>query len=89
MDLPVTKNVHTRPVTPEEHTFYRTLIGQLVERRRKMGMSQSELNDRLGMSEAMVAKWESMARFPGAFFLMCWAKALGVKFIVEEEDQPI
>jgi transcriptional regulator with XRE-family HTH domain len=41
----------------------------------------------LGMSEAMVAKWEAMHRFPGAFFLMCWAKALGVRFIVQKEDQ--
>ena len=85
MDLPSTKNIHTRPVTPEEHIFYRELVSQLVERRHELKMSQSELNDRLGMSEAMVAKWESMARFPGAFFLMCWAKALGVRFIVQKE----
>lgn len=86
MDLPPTKNVHTRPVTPEEHSFYRDLIGQLVERRHELRLSQGELNDMLGMSEAMVAKWEAMHRFPGAFFLMCWAKALGVRFIVQKED---
>lgn len=85
MDLPSTKNIHTRPVTPEEHIFYRDLVGQLVQRRHELRMSQSELNERLGMSEAMVAKWESMARFPGAFFLMCWAKALGVTLIVQKE----
>ncbi len=77
--------MHTRPVSPEEQNFYRDLVEQLVARRQHLGLSQFELNDRLGMSEAMVAKWEAMHRFPGAFFLMCWAKALGVKFVVEKE----
>ena len=85
MQLPPIRVVHTREVSSEEQKFYADLIGELVSKRKQLGMSQAELNDRLGMSEAMVAEWESMARLPGAFFLMCWAKALGIKFVAKEE----
>lgn len=86
MDQPLAKNLHTRPSTHEERRYYARLVAQLVDRRKSLGLSQAELNDRIGVSDAMVAKWESMARMPGAFYLMCWAQALGVSLYAEEGE---
>lgn len=41
-------------------------------------MTQLELDDRLGVTDGQVAKWESFARLPGAFMLACWCHALDV-----------
>ena len=59
-------------------------VAEVIARRKQLELSQAELDQMIGVSESMVAKWESKARFPGAFFFMCWAKALGVRLIVEE-----
>ena len=68
--------------TTEERDLYDNLIGQLVAARRRQGLSQAALDDMIGISEGCTAKWESRARIPGAFFLMCWCKALGVRLSI-------
>lgn len=78
--------VQSRPLSIEERSHYGELIRELVMARKVTGMSQAALDDRLGVSEGMVAKWEIGARLPGAFFLMCWCKALGVRLAVEKEQ---
>ena len=78
------KRIHTLKASPSELVFYGELIDLLVARRKALALSQAELDQMIGVSESMVAKWESKARLPGAFFFMCWAKALGVRLIVEE-----
>lgn len=75
----------SRPVTSEERAHYAALLEQLREARRKSGMSQAALDDEIGVSEGLVAKWEIGDRLPGAFFLMCWCKALGVRLKIEKD----
>lgn len=79
------KRIHTLKASPSELVFYDELIDQLIAKRKERDLSQSDLDEMIGVSESMVAKWESKARLPGAFFFMCWAKALGVRLIVQEE----
>jgi ribosome-binding protein aMBF1 (putative translation factor) len=80
------KRIHTLKASPSELVFYDELIDRLIQRRKDLELSQADLDQMIGVSESMVAKWESKARLPGAFFFMCWAKALGVRLIVEEES---
>jgi ribosome-binding protein aMBF1 (putative translation factor) len=78
------KRIHTLKASPSELVFYDELIEALIVRRKELALSQSDLDQMIGVSESMVAKWESKSRLPGAFFFMCWAKALGVRIIVQE-----
>lgn len=75
-------NLQMRTVSSEEHLFYDALIADLKHARSRLGLSQSDLEYRLGVSEGLVAKWESKARLPGAFFLMCWCMALNVRLTI-------
>ena len=75
---------YTSKLSHQESEFYNELIGQLVSQRKKLNLSQADLDQMIGVSESMVAKWESKARLPGAFVLMCWAKALNMKLQAKE-----
>jgi transcriptional regulator with XRE-family HTH domain len=77
------RRVHTREPTDLERTFYAGLVRQLVAARDLRGWSQEDLDQRLGVTDGQVAKWESFRRLPGAFMLMCWAVALGVSVAIE------
>lgn len=71
--------IKTAASSLEERDFYEALIDQLINARHAAGISQAALDHRIGISEGCTAKWESKARIPGAFFLMCWCKALNVQ----------
>lgn len=76
----------SRQLSSEEQSYYSEIIRTLAVARKQKGISQASLDDMIGVSEGMTAKWESKARLPGAFFLMCWCKALGVQLIVSEGE---
>jgi ribosome-binding protein aMBF1 (putative translation factor) len=71
--------VYTKAPSRQEEAFYRELLGQLVARRKELGISQEQLSYNLGVTTMMVNKWEVLIRIPSAFYLMCWCHALGVK----------
>ena len=70
----------------EERRYYAELLEQLKARRKAVGLSQCDLDHAIGVSDGMVAKWETAVRFPSGFFLMCWCKALGVRIAVAREE---
>lgn len=72
--------------TDAERRFYGELITSLAARRRALRISQEDLDRLIGLTDGQVAKWESMIRIPGAFMLMCWTNALGVKLIIAREQ---
>lgn len=76
----------SRELSSEEQKHYSQLIENLAQRRKQLRLSQEALDHRLGVSEGMVAKWETLARLPGAFFLMCWCKALNVQLTIAHEE---
>jgi transcriptional regulator with XRE-family HTH domain len=53
------------------------LTKSLIERRKQLGYTQRQLDDIIGVSDSMVAKWESGMRFPTTKSLERWAPALG------------
>ena len=81
---PVRARVSTvsRDATELERTFYGQLIGELALARRRRSLTQEELDDMLGVSRGLVAKWESFLRMPGSFMLVCWCHSLDVNLSV-------
>jgi|TARA_R110000744_G_scaffold71312_2_gene143645 ribosome-binding protein aMBF1 (putative translation factor) len=66
---------------------YVDMVQRLREIRQGKGMSQNELDHRIGVTDGVVAKWESGARKPGSFLLSCWITALNAKLCVEINDE--
>lgn len=65
------------------------IIASLRERRRVLGMSQTELAEACGMSQEQVSLYEGGAREPGLYALMRMCRALGLRVRLERlEDMP-
>lgn len=54
------------------------LLEKLVAVRKSKGISQSELDDRIGYTNSLVSRWECGDRNPSAFALFVWADALDI-----------
>lgn len=70
--------------TKQEVIFYKDLIGSLIRAREEQGISQERLNEMIGVSDGLVNKWESGARLPSSFYLMCWCLALGMTIKLQD-----
>lgn len=57
----------------------RLLIAELVERRRKVGMSQAQLAERIGTSQRTISQLENLAHEPKLGTLVVWARAVGLQ----------
>jgi transcriptional regulator with XRE-family HTH domain len=66
--------------------FNEKLIQQFKALRIKKGISQQALNDRVGVADNVIAKWENGHRNPTGFNLHCWAEALGARLILEDTN---
>ena len=54
------------------------IANRLVQLRKKNGLSQEELADKLGLSRQAVSKWERAEASPDTDNLICLAKLYGV-----------
>jgi ribosome-binding protein aMBF1 (putative translation factor) len=54
-------------------------VRKLTARRNALGITQRALDEMVGVSNCMIAKWESGQRHPTAQSLIKWAKALGLR----------
>ncbi|NQU56675.1 MAG: helix-turn-helix transcriptional regulator [Rhodospirillales bacterium] len=61
------------------HDLYADLIDDFVRRRRKLGLSQEAVNDRIGCADGLVGKWECGIRTPTPRSFAEWSRALGVR----------
>jgi ribosome-binding protein aMBF1 (putative translation factor) len=75
---------YSRVPSDAERVFYRDFIRRMINQRQRMGISQAELDYRLGIATGLVAKWETFARLPGTFMLLCWAEALNTVLVPVE-----
>ena len=57
---------------------------QLIERRKELGLSQLEVDHRIGCTECLTAKWEARMHAPSLLFLMYWAHALDLDLALVE-----
>jgi transcriptional regulator with XRE-family HTH domain len=55
------------------------LLQQLIARRHSLGLSQLDLDAKLGNASGLVSKWECGMRRPTGWNLACWMAALDVK----------
>tara|TARA_B100001123_G_C14890633_1_gene859728 strand:- start:427 stop:678 length:252 start_codon:yes stop_codon:yes gene_type:complete len=56
--------------------FHEHLIPQFVVARKKLGISQLEMDEILGVAKGLVSKWEVGIRRPSGYLFCCWADSL-------------
>lgn len=56
--------------------FLKDIVKQLVERRKSLGMTQDNVDVRMGNADRLCSKWECGDRTPTVFNLKCWAETL-------------
>ena len=66
--------------------FLEDVVKRLIKRRLQLGMTQDDLNHRLGVADRLVSKWECGVRTPTSFHLYCWADALKSKMTIVAND---
>ena len=59
--------------------FWNDVILPFIERRHKMGLTQIEVNERIGVADKLVSKWECSMRRPNVYNLYNWAEVLKCK----------
>jgi transcriptional regulator with XRE-family HTH domain len=72
-----------------EITFTSNLIKQFQKRRYELGLTQPEVDQRLGVASGLCAKWEIGNRKPTLFNAYCWAEALGCDIKLEIKDESL
>ena len=50
----------------------------LTAKRHSIGLTQDDLNERLGYADRLVSKWECGDRNPSTFAFECWTKTLNI-----------
>jgi transcriptional regulator with XRE-family HTH domain len=63
--------------------FEQKLIKKLASRRKSLNVSQFALDDAIGVTSGLVAKWECGNRRPTLWNAWCWAQALGCEIRLE------
>ena len=67
--------------------FFNKLIPQFIDRRKKLNLSQSSLDDLIGCARGLVSKWEVGIRKPSGFLFCCWADSLKCSIILKEKKE--
>ena len=71
-----------------ESEFTSDLIKQFQLRRYQLGLTQPDVDQKIGVATGLCAKWEMGNRKPTLFNAYCWAEALGcdIKLEVRDDD---
>ena len=72
---------------PRDKAFAEPLIKELVEERKRQGLTQSDLDEKIGLTQGQLAKWETGDRSPTLWNAYCWASALGVELTIRKKDE--
>lgn len=78
------QNFINRPY-PTREDFLADLVGQFVKRRKSLGLTQANVNRKMGNTDRLVSKWECGMLTPTSFNLYCWAQALGCSLEINSE----
>ena len=66
-----------------ESQFTSDLIKQFQLRRYQLGLTQPDVDQKIGVATGLCAKWEMGNRKPTLFNAYCWAEALGCEIKLE------
>lgn len=69
-----------------ENDFTTELIKQFQARRYELGLTQPEVDQRIGVATGLCAKWEMGWRKPTLFNAYCWAEALEMHIVLEKKE---
>lgn len=64
--------------------YAKPIIDKLIKRRHDLGLSQLQVNEKLGMADRYVNKWECGMKTPNLYNLMLWCSVLGLKIEITE-----
>jgi len=67
--------------------FHNAIIPQFVAARKKLKISQLEMDEVLGVAKGLVSKWECGIRKPSGWLFCCWADALGMQITLTPKVQ--
>ena len=65
---------------------HKTLIDQLVSRRKERHLSQESLALSIGVDTKLFGQWERKLVEPKLFNLLCWCEALQVYLTISKND---
>ncbi len=65
---------------------HKTLIDQLVSRRKERHLSQESLALSIGVDTKLFGQWERKLVEPKLFNLLCWCEALQVYLTISKDD---
>ncbi len=66
--------------------FFDLIIKQFIQRRKQLGLSQADVDYRMGTADRLCSKWECGVRIPTSFNFFCWAQALEASLILIPEE---
>ena len=67
--------------------FHNAIIPQFVAARKKLKISQLEMDEVLGVAKGLVSKWECGIRKPSGWLFCYWADALGMQITLTPKVQ--
>lgn len=72
---------------PPETRFSEAIINQFIDQRKKLGITQEKLDQKIGVTAGQIAKWETGIRKPTLFNAFMWAEALEAKLGLFDEEE--
>ena len=70
--------------------FLTDVVKPMVEQRKRLGLTQEDVDALLGVADRLVSKWECGVRTPTSFHLYCWSDALeGRMVFLPNKDNPL
>lgn len=79
------KKYPTSKRIPDRDDFLAETISLFIERRKEMGMTQEDVDARMGTADRLCSKWECGERMPNSFNFFCWAQALDARIVLVSE----
>tara|TARA_R110002110_G_scaffold26572_7_gene97483 strand:- start:3253 stop:3765 length:513 start_codon:yes stop_codon:yes gene_type:complete len=79
---------HDKQYAKKVYDQYKSLVGELVKKRRALGLSQEDINAAAGMAEAHLNKLESFARTAQFPTMQLWAETLGLEITLAASILP-
>ena len=79
-------NIKLNNTPKSRDDFLKEIVHPMIERRKELGLTQEDVNHKLGVADFLVAKWERGTRSLTAFNFLCWAEVLKGRIVFIPDD---